>query len=207
MATPRAVTRESDIPCAILRSSGMLDRIHVLYEELEQQRIMLSFKGELSPELITALLGLVERKLEALEEDVRLRKRLFNVVMECIQNLYHHNARIRAGASGPERTEEPQGVVMIGHHDRGYSVLTGNFMAGDQVERFRSHLDRINAMDDEGLRDLYKSILADGRFSEAGGGGLGMIDIARKSKSKLEYGFVPYDADNAFFSLNVNVGN
>ena len=34
-----------------------------------------------------------------------------------------------------------------------------------------------------------------------------MIDIARKSGSKLEYGFVPYDPDNAFFSLNVNVGN
>jgi len=32
-----------------------------------------------------------------------------------------------------------------------------------------------------------------------------MIDIARKSGGKLEYGFVPYDKDNAFFSLNVNV--
>ena len=62
-------------------------------------------------------------------------------------------------------------------------------------------------MDDEGLRDLYKSILADGRFSEAGGRWSGMIDIARKSKkSKLEYGFVPYDADNAFFSLNERKG-
>mgnify|MGYP007011867753 CR=1 FL=1 len=41
--------------------------------------------------------------------------------------------------------------------------------------------------------------------ADRGGGGLGMIDIARKSGGKLEYGFVPFDKDNAFFSLNVNV--
>jgi hypothetical protein len=34
---------------------------------------------------------------------------------------------------------------------------------------------------------------------------LGIIDIARKSGRKLEYGFVPLDEKNAFFSLNVNV--
>lgn len=185
----------------------MIARIHDLFEELEEQRIMLSFKGDLTPDLITALLGLVERKLEQLEPDARLRKRVFNVVMECLQNLFHHHARTtphHPDATGPD---EACGVVMIGRHDQGYSVLTGNFMADDQVDRLREHLDRINAMDADALRDLYKRILTDGRFSEAGGGGLGMIDIARKSGNKLEYGFVPYDADNAFFSLNVNVGN
>ncbi|HMC97603.1 MAG TPA: DUF6272 family protein, partial [Flavobacteriales bacterium] len=76
---------------------------------------------------------------------------------------------------------------------------------GSDVDRLKAHLDRINALDPDELRDLYKEILADGRFSSAGGGGLGMVDIARKSGGKLEYGFVPYDQDNAFFSLNVNV--
>ena len=150
----------------------MLDRIHDLYEELEDQRIMLSFKGDLTPDLITALLGLVERKLEQIEPDGKLRKRVFNVLMECLQNLYHHHARIAAEDSDGRGTDEAQGVVMIGHHGQGYSVLTGNFMAGDQVERLRAHLDRINAMDEVGLRDFYKQILTDGRFSEAGGGGL-----------------------------------
>lgn len=183
----------------------MLDQIHDFYDSLERQRVMLSFKGTLTPELVTALLGLVERKMEAIEPDGRSRKRVFNVVMECLQNLYHHNGRMAAGNGQAERTIDPHGVVMIAKADAGYSVLTGNFMAGSDVDRLKEHLDKINSLPQEGLRDLYKETLANGRFSPHGGGGLGMIDIARKSGGKLEYGFVPYDENNAFFSLNVNV--
>jgi hypothetical protein len=183
----------------------MIDQIHDLYDSLERQRVMLSFKGSLTPDLVTALLGLVERKMKAIEPDARSRKRVFNVVMECLQNLYHHNSRLRTENGSVERTDDPHGVVMIARSEGGYSVLTGNFMAGSDVDRLKEHLDRINSLPQEGLRDLYKETLANGRFSPHGGGGLGMIDIARKSGGKLEYGFVPYDADNAFFSLNVNV--
>lgn len=179
----------------------MLERVFDLYDELEKQRIMLSFKGNLSPELVTALLGLVERKMEAIEPDGRMRKRVFNVMMECLQNLYHHNA----GTSIADTLDERQGVIMIAHGEKGYSVLTGNFMASEEVSDLKSHLDRVNGCEPEQLRDLYKETLNDGRFGKSGGGGLGLIDIARKSGRKLEYGFVPLDEANAFFSLNVNV--
>lgn len=183
----------------------LLDRIHDLYDEMERHRIMLSFKGVLSPELITVLLGLVERKLDSMEPDAKSRKRVFNVVVECLQNLYHHNGRLRASATGVESTTDPHGVVMIARNEGGYQVLTGNFMNGADVEHLKGHLDRINALDQAALREWYRAKLADGSFSAAGGGGLGMIDIARRSGGKLEYAFVPYDAHSAFFSLNVNV--
>jgi hypothetical protein len=183
----------------------LIDRIHDLYDELERHRVMLSFKGGLSPDLITVLLGLVERKLDAMEPDAKARKRVFNVVVECLQNLYHHNGHLRASGDGVEHTQEPHGVVMIAKTDTGYSVLTGNFMHGSDVDQLKGHLDRINALDQEALREWYKAKLADGKYSSAGGGGLGMIDIARRSGGKLEYAFVPYDKDSAFFSLNVNV--
>lgn len=185
----------------------MLDRIFDLYDDLEKQRIMLSFKGELSPELISALLNLIEHKLELGETDHRVRKRVFNVVMECLQNLYHHRSMTRVDADGATNREEPQGVVMIAHAESGYSVLTGNFMAKPEVQALKSHLDHVNGCDPEELRNLYKNKLGNGQFTASGGGGLGIIDIARKSGKKLEYGFVPLDNDNTFFSLNVNVGS
>lgn len=184
----------------IVPNRRMIERIYDLYDSLERQRILLSFKGDLSAELVTALLGLVERKMEVIEADSKSRKRVFNVVMECLQNLYHHNERPVAG-----QKTEPHGVVMIAQLDDGYSILTGNFMAGNNVDRVKDHLDRINAMKPEELREFYRTTLNNGQFSEHGGGGLGMIDIARKSGGKLEYGFVPFNEDSSFFSLNVNV--
>jgi hypothetical protein len=183
----------------------MIDRVYDLYDNLEKHRIMLSFKGDLSPELVSAILGLVERKMELIEKDQRIRKKVFNVVMECLQNLYHHNSRISVREGEKVLTDEPQGVVMVAQNDKGYSVLTGNYMAHGEMDALKSHLDRVNGCEPEQLRDLYKETLNNGRFGKAGGGGLGIIDIARKSGRKLEYGFVPLDKENAFFSLNVSV--
>jgi len=185
----------------------MLEQIHDLYDTLERQRVMLSFKGTLSPELVTALLGVIENKMEVIEPDNKVRKRVFNVLMECLQNLYHHKASSVAEDGQVENLDGSEGVVMIAKVEQGYSVLTGNFMLGAEVDRLKSHLDRINALPPDQLREFYKETLADGKYSQVGGGGLGMIDIARKSGRKLEYGFVPYDKDSAFFSLNVNVTN
>ncbi|MBK6540971.1 MAG: hypothetical protein IPG10_06760 [Flavobacteriales bacterium] len=185
----------------------MLDRIYDLYDELERRRVMLSFKGDLSEELVSALLGLVERKMSVLEPDARMRKRVFNVAMECLQNLYHHNTRLRLADVEGTATNIAHGVVMIMHHDKGYSVLTGNFVADKDVHLLKDHLDRINAMAPDELRGFYQQTLANGRYTNSGGGGLGIIDIARKSGQKLEYGFVPFDTESAFFSLNVNVTN
>lgn len=183
----------------------MLDRIRDMYDSLERQRVMLSFKGGLTPDLVTALLGMIEQKMDIIETDPKTRKRVFNVVMECLQNLYHHNANLKLGNGETLHPNDPHGVVMIAHYEEGYSVLTGNFIAGNDVERMKGHLDKINALEPDGLREFYKETLSNGKFSPSGGGGLGMIDIARKSGGKLEYGFVPYDANNTFFSLNVNV--
>lgn len=183
----------------------MLERVYDLYTQLENGRVMLSFKGSLTTELITAILGLTERKMEVIETDARVRKRVFNVVMECLQNLFHHNRAMID--KGPVNGEEGHGVVMIANTEKGYSVLTGNFMRSVEVDALKERLDTINSLDADELRGLYKETLSNGRFSAVGGGGLGMIDIARKSGQKLEYGFVPTVEGSAFFSLNVNVTN
>lgn len=176
----------------------MVDLVRDLYAELERDRVMLSFKGDLSPALVSALLGVVERKLELMEADMKMRKRVFNVVMECLQNLFHHTTE--SSAAG-----DRHGIVLIVLRPEGYSIMTGNAMPSDAVDRLKAHLDRINAADPVELRAIYKGTLDDGRYSAKGGGGLGMIDMARKSGQKLEYGFVPLDGTHAFFSLNVNV--
>lgn len=179
----------------------MVERIFDLYDDLERHRVMLSFKGELTPDLIAAVVDLVERKVAVIEPDQRMRKRVFNVVVECLQNLYHHGPA--KGGAGPDPAS--QGVVMVAQAEKGYSVLTGNAMADAEVKELKDRLDRVNGCEPDQLRDLYKSILGDGRFSRNGGGGLGLIDIARKSGKKLEYGFIPMEDGHTFFSLNVNV--
>ena len=119
----------------------MLHRVYDLFSDLERHQVLLSFKGELTPELVTALLGAVESQMAVLEPDQRLRKRVFNVLMECLQNLYHHKAR-NGASSAVDGTEGTQGVLMVARGVQGWQVLTGNFMAGAEVERLKEHLEK-----------------------------------------------------------------
>lgn len=178
-----------------------IQEIFDLYDSMERKNIMLSFKGELTTDLLTSILQIVENKLDRFGESAKVKKRMFNILVECLQNLHHHIESPPAESGD----DTPSVVVMIAKNVTGYSVLTGNFVLANNADTLKQRLEEINSMTKEEVKALYKSVLADGQMSEKGGGGLGMIDIARKSGEKLEYGFVPFGNGSSFFSLNVKV--
>ena len=67
----------------------MID-IYDFYEKMTEHNVMISFKGELTSELLTSMLVSVESKLDFIEDVPKVRKKVFAVLVECLQNLYHH---------------------------------------------------------------------------------------------------------------------
>ena len=174
--------------------------IYEYYDHMEQQNIMLSFKGDLSEDMVTSIVDVVETKIEKFNSELKVKKKVINVLVECLQNLYHHN-------KDSENELNSAIMVLIAKNTDGYSVFTGNNIHKHDVSGLKEKLDDINQKSTAELKKLYQAQLANGQFSDKGGGGLGIIDIARKSKSKLEYGFAPIDDSVSFFSLNVNINS
>lgn len=179
----------------------MID-IFDFYTKMERNNIMLSFKGGVSSELLTSVLQIMESKLDTLEEPPKIKKKVFNVLVECLQNLYHH---IDEAPSTDSQLGGNSAIFMISRFEDHYSILTGNFIVSTNVDLLRERIDVVNAMDKEELKEYYKTVLNNGEMSQKGGGGLGIIDIARKSGQKLEYSFQQVDDNISFFSLNVKV--
>jgi hypothetical protein len=126
--------------------------------------------------------------------------------VECLQNLYHHIDEIPA-VQIDKNNSGRSAIFMIGVGKTHYSIVTGNYMLTEKVPSFKGRLERINAMSQDELKNLYKEILNNERLSEKGGGGLGMIDIARKTGQKLNFNFVEINDQYSFFSLNIKVGH
>ena len=178
-----------------------MENIHDFYNKMEKGNIMLSFKGEVTSDLLTSILQIMESKMETLEEPPKIKKKVYNILVECLQNLYHH----LDDDDFKTRVNEKSALFMIRKLDGEYSIMTGNFIASENVEMMQGRLDRINKMDKDQLKVYYKEVLNNGEMSAKGGGGLGMIDIARKSGKKLEYNFDRIDEEYSFFSLNIKV--
>lgn len=183
----------------------MID-IYDLYTKMECNNIMLSFKGDITSELMGSILHIMENRLDSMKEEPKVKKKVYNVLVECLQNLYHHIDEFSDNQID-KNTSGRSAIFMIGIGDQDYSIVTGNYMLTEKVSSFKDTLERINSMNADDLKNIYKEILNNDRLSEKGGGGLGMIDIARKTGQKLNFNFVEINDKYSFFSLNIKVGH
>lgn len=180
-----------------------LRRIYSLFQTLEQEKVILSFNGVVTADFLTAVLDIMETKMNHLEESPKTKKKVFNVLVECLQNLYHH---IDEGCEiQREMRRSKSALVMVVREKDNFLIQTGNYIDKKSVDELDRRLKKINSLDKENLRDYYREVLENGSVSNKGTAGLGMIDIARKSGNKLEYEFLDIDKDFSFFSLNVKI--
>lgn len=165
--------------------------------------VILYYKGNVDSNIINQLLDTVESKMIQVNEQSRLRKKVYNVLVESLQNLYHHVDRV------PEEFEdqiaEKYGILFVKRIESGYKIVTGNFVRSQLVVKLEEKLKRINRASREEIKELYMFILNHQRISSKGGGGLGLVDIARKTGNKLGYTFKKYNDKYSFFYLDILV--
>jgi hypothetical protein len=104
-----------------------------------------------------------------------------------------------------EGIDRHQAIFLVGREPDRYTIMSGNPLHKGKTGALKATLDRVNTLDKEGLKDLYRDIIQDTTISEKGGAGLGFVDMARKSGEKLDYGFADMSKDFSFFWLKVNV--
>ena len=179
-----------------------MSQVYDIYKKLEERNVLLSFKGMVTSELLTTILQIMESKLEHIDEKPKTRKKVFNILVECLQNLYHH---IDSDSTKNISKEERSALLMIAKTPTHYLITTGNYMESDEVPKLKEKLDLVNSMNKDELKTYYKKVLNEGQMSEKGTAGLGMIDIARKSGEKLDYNFLDVKDTTTFFSLAVSI--
>lgn len=175
--------------------------IYDYFDKMESNNIMLSFKGDITSELLTSILQIIESKLDNLQEEPKVKKKVYNVLVECLQNLYHHLDDV----DETHEEDAKSAIFMISKGADQYNIVTGNYINTENVETLKKRLEEINVLSKEELKEYYKTVLNNGEMSLKGGGGLGMIDIARKTGEKLDFNFLPINDNYSFFSLKIKI--
>jgi len=173
------------------------------FAQINQGDIVVSYKGNVTTEMINTTLETIESKIGDGEEEAKLRKKVYNVLVESLQNLYHHVDELPDPIG--KTFEGKFGVVVVARQGAGFRISTGNFVSYDKIKVLKDKIDKINSLSPDELKDMYKFILNHQKLSEKGGGGLGLVDIARKTGNKLDYSFMNFNNDYYFFNLNVKI--
>ena len=172
--------------------------IYDIHKTMVDKNLILVYQGEFTQEITKSVLGMAERNLDTMKEESSIKRKVFNVMVECLQNICKH--------SEVASTKEEKGAIfMIGVEDSCYVITSGNFIEQNQVEGLRAKLTEINSLDKDGLKELYKDLIKSSQLSEKGGAGLGFVDIARKSGQKLEFDFSEVNANFSYFAFKTKI--
>lgn len=170
--------------------------IYDLHQTMLSQNLILVYEGEFTQEITKSVLAMAERNMDSTGEESSIKRKVFNIMVECLQNIVKHADEVEANQSA---------IFMIGRQDNEYTIMSGNPIKKENVPGLKEKLEKINSLDKDGLKSLYKEIIKNTEISDKGGAGLGFVDMARKSGQKLEFDFPEMDENHAFFCLKSTI--
>lgn len=171
------------------------------YKSKIDNKAIINHYGPITTPVIDAILESMEASLHLESLRNLVRKKIFNVFVECLQNLYHHvdDAPTGESVAGIKNF----GVIILSKEKENFKITTGNYLQQEKVELIRGRINQLNALTDEEIKALYLEVLVFEGHTKKGGAGLGMLDILRKSGSKLDCVMYRVSQDYSFFSLEV----
>ncbi len=178
-----------------------LDFVYDFYVKMKKNKINLAYEGEITHDITKAFTSLTESNMAKEEDTNSVQKKVFHVMVECLQNISKH----AANRNNIITSKDGRGIFMVSKGSTEYNVTTGNVVNNDKIPELQQMLENINSLDKDGLKKLYKQQMREGRLSEKGGAGLGFIDIARKTGQKLIYSFLTINEVKSFFVLTSTI--
>jgi hypothetical protein len=173
-----------------------MDLTRRIRDKMMKERLMFVYRGVVTNENSEPLLVLLEKEMENSEFGFLGRKRLFMFVLESLQNVTRHSTKNEYAAMS---------MVVYSKTDNGYTVTTGNVLQKASVEELRQRLVEINSLDPEEIRNVYRKMLSSAEFSNKGGAGLGLIEMAKKTGNNLDYDFISLDENLSYFILSKTI--
>ena len=182
-------------------SKKSLEFVYDFYLKMKKNNINLAYEGEITHQITKAFTSLTENNMIRDEDYSSVQKKVFHVMVECLQNISKH----ADNQFNFVESKDGRGIFLVSKDVKEYNVTTGNVVKNEKIDELKTMLEHINKLDKPDLSKLYKQKIREGRLSEKGGAGLGFIDIARKTGQKLIYSFIKIDEQKSFFVLTSTI--
>lgn len=163
-----------------------------IQKAVAEESILMMHKGSFSQDSVGPVLKMVEDNMMTMK--LKIQKKIYHFLVEILQNISKHSYIIDG---------DREGIFLMGMQGGHFNIGTGNFIANNKIDNLKAQLDEVNSLSIEELNSLYRKYLRDGRDTETGSAGLGLIDLARETEEKIKYEFKKINDKYSFFSITV----
>jgi len=170
-----------------------------LIQGIDKQNYEYIYRGKFTKAITANLLSLTETYLRKDEDTAKLKKKIYFVMVECLQNITKHQDKIK------DILGDESGVLVLQKNNNKYYITTGNAIENENIPKLTGLLEKVNSLDSRDLKVYYQEILVTGGISDKGGAGLGLIAMARKTGNKLLFDFQKVDDKFSYFYLRTEM--
>ena len=168
----------------------------ILFKAMQKDNLSYIYRGKFTQNITDHILFLAEDNLEKEEQSSKIKKRVYSIMVECLQNVTRHQNETQGDSI------DNMGLFVIQKKDEKYYITTGNLVEKENIPNISKLIEKINGLEKDELKNYYKEVLDGGSLSDKGGAGLGFIDMARKSGNKLSYTFKEISDNYSYFYLH-----
>lgn len=169
-----------------------------LYSSGGLEKTILMFKGLLTQDILVVLAEMLTNNLSN-DPRQKTTKKMFSIFVELAQNIHRYSSE-KFIVDG---REIGAGIVLVNEFKTYYTLISGNIIENDRLELLQEHLNQINSMDEEDLKNYRKEKLRQKRDSGEKGAGVGLVDIARKASRHIELRVKALENNKSFISFYI----
>ncbi|MCG8701299.1 MAG: SiaB family protein kinase [Bacteroidales bacterium] len=163
--------------------------------------VLIEHTGPVEFDTIGDLISLLKQRVSRLGIKQAVYKRLLSVMIEALENIYRYRENY---VGHPEITRNYPPHFIINLDEDCFRITSSNPILNQHIPELKQRLMQLEELNREGLKELYKKIITDGQFSDKGGAGLGIIEMA-KSSDKVNFAFKPIDLHFSLYQLELSI--
>jgi hypothetical protein len=127
-------------------------------------------------------------------------KKMISIMIEALENITKYSGQFNFTGDAPLDFNPS---CQINRNASGIELVTRNPVRKQDIASLRARIDNVNKRNTEELKELYRSTIANGKFSATGGAGLGFIEMAKTAGNKLEYSFESLSKDYSLYTFRI----
>ena len=173
---------------------------------LTEHNISVIYSGPIWAGGIDGIAELLQRRLNFDDLPRSTSKSIFSVFVEQMHNMLMYSAEKEEFHTENKITDASKGIFVLGRDDNTYFVKSGNVVTEYSAGILKERIDHLNTLDKQGLKQYFKErSRGENDNPESGGAGIGLIEIARRTTSKIDYSLTPYGEGLMYFTMSVAI--
>lgn len=171
-----------------------------LIDLLDKKENIYTYNGAISQDMLVDACETLEKSLQNIKVNTNVLNKVLSILTEQLHNIMSYS---KENISKEDNKYKSKGLCILGYDKKEhlYYIGSANLISFNDISSIIDKLEFIKKLNPLEIKEQYKKERRTHRNKHSRGGGLGFLEMARRSDLKLSYKITQIDKQTSFFEI------